>query len=161
MSTYKYVQYMGGICGSEIALGRSLGCPFRGRRRPWLRGSTPEMGKELHAREDCASCSLLRASDDFSTTYTKAQRLTDDSLEVCSPEPHGIRFPMRGLWRVERHQRGRNRRPPAELRRRLPGLLQTQCAEGGIRYVVAGILYDSVFGVSRQHLRAFLCDLRD
>src|ERR1700730_12835400 len=99
----------------------------------------------------------------YAISYKKKWQDIQLFIETRSQERllHGIRFPMRGLWRVERHQRGRNRRPPAELRRRLPGLLQAQCPSGGIRYVVAVILYDSVFGVSRQHLRAFLCDLRD
>ena len=42
----------------------------------------------------------------------------------------GIRFPMRGLRRVELNFGGRIRRAPPELCGRLPGLLQAECAAG-------------------------------
>ncbi len=44
-----------------------------------------------------------------------------------------LRLPMRGLRRMERDVRGRIRRYPPDLRRRLPGVLQAECAPHGIR----------------------------
>src|ERR1700689_44975 len=60
---------------------------------------------------------------------------------------HGIRFSMRLVRRVEHNFGGRIRRASSELRRRLPGLLQTECSEHRVRQLVAGILYHRGAGV--------------
>jgi hypothetical protein len=62
---------------------------------------------------------------------------------------NGIRFSMRVVRRVEYHIGGRVRRTTPELRRRLPGLLQAECASRRVRQLIAGILHHRRAGVIR------------
>ena len=99
---------------------------------------------------------VLRACKRASTTFQSlARRLNDlqyhEPVEPAANDPqaislrhrlslcsfcHGIRFPMRFVRRMEHHFGGRVRRTTPELRRRLPGLLQAQCASRRVRQLV-------------------------
>lgn len=67
-----------------------------------------------------------------STTYREDPGLCGLFPEVCSIPNDGIWVSMRVVRRVERYFGRRIRRTAAELRGRLPGLLQAECAARGV-----------------------------
>src|SRR5271166_4290460 len=63
---------------------------------------------------------------------------------------NGIRLPLRRLRRMEFHFGGRVRRTPAELCRRLPGVLQAKRPSYRIRQLVARVSHQRRTGVNEQ-----------
>jgi hypothetical protein len=98
-----------------------------------------------------AATSPLRLFNDLhegSTTYGKRLPASRSLGRCAMLSAYGVRFPVRVLRGMEYNFSRCVRRPPAELRRRLPGLLQAQHVARGVRHVVAGILHHCGIGIT-------------